>query len=139
LLWAQISQIITAEPPSKLTVAAGQPAVAKLRFNLASGYHTNSNTPSDDYLIPLRLTWEAAPVEVSAVEYPKGHLEKYSFSEKPLSVYTGDFEIVTRFQVPAGTPKGPRTLTGKLRYQACTDSTCYPPKTLTVKLPVEIR
>ena len=106
---------------------------------MAPGYHTNSNTPSDEYLIPLRLTWEAAPLEVVAIDYPKGHLEKYSFSEKPLSVYTGAFDITTRIKVPAKAPAASRTINGRLRYQACTNTVCYPPKSLAVTLAVEVR
>ncbi|MFN7925991.1 MAG: protein-disulfide reductase DsbD N-terminal domain-containing protein [Bryobacteraceae bacterium] len=139
MFWAQISSIITAEPAEKVTAKAGETASAKVRFKIAQGYHTNSNTPSDEYLIPLKLTWDAAPLEVKAVEYPKAHTEKYAFSDKPLSVYTGEFELTTKFAIPASALKGSRTVTGKLRYQACTDNTCYPPKTLAVTLPVEIR
>ena len=76
---------------------------------------------------------------MAAVEYPKPQMEKYSFSEKPLSVFSGEFEIVTRFKAPAAAPKGPQTLAGKLRYQACTSTMCLPPKTLAVQLQVEIR
>ena len=65
-------------------------------------------------------------------------MEKYSFSEKPLSVFTGNFQIVTHFKAPANAAPGPATLTGKLRYQACNSSMCLPPKTLDVSLQVEI-
>ena len=127
------------DPPQRLSLSAGQTAAAKLRVKLATGYHTNSNTPSDEYLIPLRLTWESAPLAVTSIEYPKGQMEKYAFAEKPLSVYTGDFELITHFQAPANAPKGLRTVSGKLRYQACSKNACYPPKTLVVQLPVEVR
>lgn len=139
-LWAQFgSQPVSVAPPARVVVATGETVPAKVKFQLAPGYHTNSNKPSDEYLIPLRLTWEAAPLEVGGIDYPAGHLERYSFADKPLSVYTGDFEIVTRLKAPANAPKGSREITGKLRYQACTTTTCLPPKTLTFRLPVEIR
>jgi hypothetical protein len=120
-------------------VRAGAQTAATIQVQLDTDYHVNTNTPSDDYLIPLRLTWEAAPLEVASIEYPKGRLERYQFSSKPLSVYTGDFALVTRFRAPPGSPAGSRKITGKLRYQACTQTTCYPPKTVTFELPVEIR
>jgi hypothetical protein len=110
-----------------------------LKVQLASGYHVNTNTPADEYLIPLRLTWEAQPLEVVGVEYPKGRTEKYQFSDKPLSVYTGDFDLITRFRAPPTAKKGTHKLTGKLRYQACTETTCYPPKTVPVELQADIR
>ncbi len=111
---------------------------AKITAQLRPGYHCNSNTPSDDYLIPLKLNWTAAPLAVAGVVYPKPQMEKYAFSDKPLSVYTGDFEIVTKFKVPASAPPGLAVISGKLRYQACTDRMCLPPKTVDVSLPVDV-
>jgi hypothetical protein len=125
-------------PAKKVTVKAGMAADSALPLELRSGYHVNSNTPSDDYLIPLRLTWNAGPIEATGFTFPKARMEKYSFSEKPLSVYTGDFEIVTHFKAAADAAPGPAVLTGKLRYQACNNTMCLPPKTLDVSVPVEI-
>jgi hypothetical protein len=114
-------------------------ASVKVRLMLKDGYHVNSNQPAEDYLIPLRLTWAAEPLQAENVAYPKPSMEKYSFSEKPLSVYSGSFEIVTRFRVPPTAPGGPALGTGKLRYQACNDRMCLPPKTVEVPLTIEIR
>lgn len=106
---------------------------------MKSGYHVNSNTPSDEYLIPLRLKWKPGPLEVLDIVYPKPHMETYSFTQKPLSVFTGGFELLTRFKVPQSTPAGIFTVSGTLRYQACNDKLCLPPKTLEVQLPIEIQ
>jgi hypothetical protein len=125
-------------PPRKLTVKVGAAADSALPLQLRSGYHVNSTTPSDEYLIPLRLTWNAGPLEAAGFSFPKAQMEKYSFSDKPLSVYTGDFEIVTHFKVAAGAVPGPSTLTGKLRYQACNQTMCLTPKTLDVSLAFEV-
>ena len=132
------NNVLSIAPPDKVTAKAGSEVSAKIVAQLRTGYHCNSDKPSDDYLIPLKLTWTAAPLEVAAVVYPKPQMEKYAFSEKPLSVYSGDFEIVTKFKVPASAPPGPAVLTGKLRYQACNDRMCLPPKTLDVSLPVTV-
>jgi thiol:disulfide interchange protein DsbD len=106
---------------------------------LKNGYHVNSNKPNDEYLIPLRLSWNASPLEVLEIAYPQAQTANYSFSDKPVSVLSGQFDIVTRFRVPAKAPLGASVLNGKLRYQACDDTSCLPPKTVEVKLPVEIR
>ena len=125
-------------PAKKVTAKPGAAIDSALPMELRSGYHVNSNTPSDEYLIPLRLTWNAGALESTGFAFPKPRMEKYAFSEKPLSVFTGDFEIVTHFKAPATAPPGPSTLTGKLRYQACNNTMCLPPKTLDVSLQVEI-
>ncbi len=120
----------------------GESAPLALRFKLAPGHHTNSNKPADEFLIPLKLTWDpasAAPLEITGTDYPAGKLEKYAFSEKPLSVYTGDFTVTTRLKAPSGAAKGQRTLNGKLRYQACNDTMCFAPRNLAVQATVNIQ
>lgn len=138
--WAQGNPILTVAPPQKAAGKRGSELTAKLAVTLGEGYHVNSNTPHEAYLIPLKLTWTAAPLEVESVVYPRAHDEKYQFSpDQALSVFTGNFEIVTTFKVPADATSGPAILAGKLRYQACNNTMCFPPKTVEVKQPVEIR
>ncbi len=136
---AQSSAVLTVAPPPKIAARRGAAVEARLAVQLQEGYHVNSNTPSEDYLIPLRLSWETKPFDVVEVAYPEPKLEKYKFSPQPLSVFTGDFEILTRLKAPEGAPRGPGILLGKLRYQACTHNLCLPPKTVEVRLPYEIR
>jgi len=138
-LWAQFGAILTVAPPPKIAAARASVFSARLSVQLRNGYHVNSNTPADEYMIPISLTWNVSPLEVQENIYPKPKLESYAFSTKPVSVYSGDFEIVTRFSVPARAPLGASVLTGRLRYQACTNSACFPPKTAEVRLPVDIQ
>lgn len=132
------TNLLTVTPPPKQSVKKNAEFTAKVDVQLRPGYHVNSNTPSDDYLIPLRLTWAASPLDVQQVSYPKPSMEKYDFSEKPISVFSGGFAITTRFRIPAGAAPGMMIVTGKLRYQACSNKECFPPKTIEVKLPVDI-
>src|SRR5271154_253878 len=74
---------LTVAPVPTVRTQKGAVAVVTLRASLPQGYHANSNTPSDAYLIPLALKWTGGPLQVDAVTYPKASLEKYSFSEKP--------------------------------------------------------
>lgn len=144
LLWLALTstglaaEVLTVTPPAKATVKRGAAGEVRLQVKLGAEYHSNSNTPSEDYLIPLRLTWDPALFASAEVVYPKPHLEKYDFSDKPLSVFTGDFEIVTKYKVAPNAQTGPGVVTGKLRYQACTKNACLAPKTVPVKLPVII-
>ena len=133
---AQAPGVLSISEPVKLTVPRGGEVTQPLKLQLKPGYHVNSNTPNEDFLIPIRLTWDPALVEVVSVQYPKPLSEKAEFSDKPLSVYTGNFEIVTKFRRAAKASPGPGFLNGKLRYQACNDKMCLPPKTLEVKVPL---
>lgn len=130
--------VLTIAPPAKVTAKAGATVEINVTAQLRNGYHCNSNTPSEDYLIPLKLTWTPGPLEPAEVVYPKAHMEKYSFSDVPLSVYTGDFVIATKFKVAASANPGTAFLSGKLRYQACNDRMCLPPKTIDVSVPVDV-
>jgi len=113
---------------------------SKIPVSIREGYHVNSNTPSLDYLIPLKLTWTATgALEAGAVTYPKPSLEKYEFDDKPISVFTGNFDLVANFKVAATAPAGPGVATGKLRYQACNNKACFPPKTIDVTVSYQVQ
>ena len=111
---------------------------AKIAVQLRAGYHVNSNTPAEAYLIPLKLTWNAGALETAEIVYPKPQMEKYAFSETPLSVLSGEFDILTKFKVAPAAVSGPTAITGKLRYQACNDRMCLPPKSVDVALQVDV-
>jgi hypothetical protein len=132
------NSVLTAAEPVPVKVKAGSSATVVTVLQLKNGYHMNSDKPVDEYLIPLRLTWTSTEVTAKVTRFPAAKMEKYEFSEKPLSVYSGDVKVETDFQVPS-TAKGEITLSGKVRYQACTDKMCLQPKTIpvTAKLLVE--
>jgi hypothetical protein len=114
------------------TVAAGKSAVLEMRFHVADGYHVNSHTPKSELLIPTALKLDPADgVKAGAPAYPAG--KTYSFSFDPaekLDVYAGDFTV----KLPVVATAGEHTVSGVLRYQACDNAACYPPKTLPVQV-----
>lgn len=115
-------------------VKAGKKAVVELRFRVMDGFHVNSHTPKSELLIPTNLTLQpAAGVKAAAIEYPAG--TEYSFSFEPgekLDVYSGGFTV----KVPLVAETGSHTVDGVLRYQACDNAACYPPKSLPVQVVV---
>ena len=130
---------LSVDPPRKVAVKRGGAAEVRLTVHVRNGYHVNSDAPEEDYLIPTRLRWEAGALTATETVFPKPEVERYSFSEKPLAVFSGDFQIVVRFKADAGAQAGPGTLAGKLRYQACSNDTCYRPATAEIRLPYEIQ
>jgi Disulphide bond corrector protein DsbC len=114
------------------TLPANKPGSLTLHFHTVQGFHINSHTPTADYLIPTTLTLLPVPgVKPGQLQFPAGH--PYSFSFDPatkLDVYSGDF--IVKLSVVA--PPGDHTLEGSLRYQACDNAACYPPRTLPVKV-----
>lgn len=132
--------MLTVFPPVSTVLKRGGAASVKITLRLRSGYHVNSHVPNDEFLIPLRLRFdEAGPVKAVEVSYPRPEQRDYGFSEKPVSVFTGSFVVTTCLEARPEAPVGTGALSGKLRYQACTDSMCLPPRTVEVRLPYEIR
>lgn len=138
VLIAQTSPNLTVAPVPTVKVRKGSVAAVTLRAVLPPGFHANSNTPTDEYLIPLSLKWTGGPLQSDSITYPKGTLEKYPFSAKPLSVVTGEFSISTKFKVPGDAPNGAASQNGILKYQACNDRMCFAPKTVPVSVTLEI-
>jgi DsbC/DsbD-like thiol-disulfide interchange protein len=124
--------------PEPVAAKAGTTVEVRLPLQLREGYHVNSNMPPDTYLVPLRLTWEPGPVSASETVYPKPSLRKVDFFPAPLPVFSGRFELLTRFKVAASAQPGLVNVAGKLRYQACNDRLCLPPKTIEITLPVSV-
>ena len=129
--------VLTLKPPVGTVVKKGSTVDVKVIATLNEGFHLNSHTPTEDYLIPLTLKWEG-PLEEVEVTYPKPQMEKYAFDDKPLSVLTGQFPLITKFKAPASVSPGPITLNGKVRYQACNNNSCFAPKTVPVTLTVQV-
>jgi hypothetical protein len=80
---------LTIAPVPTVRAHKGSVAVVTFKAALPPGFHANSNTPTDAYLIPLTLKWTGGPLQADGITYPKAAQEKYSFSDKPLSVVKG--------------------------------------------------
>jgi hypothetical protein len=114
------------------TVPAGKPAVLQLRFQLLQGFHVNSHTPKSEFLIPTALTLQpAAGVKAGDLLYPPGQPFSFSFDPKEkVDVYAGAFIV----KLPVVATAGEHTMDGTLKYQACDNASCYPPRTIPVKI-----
>ena len=132
------SNVLLLPKPDPVVAKAGTTIEVKLPLQLREGYHVNSNTPPDPYLIALRLTWDSGPFTAADVVYPKPSPLKVEFFPAPLPVFSGRFELLTRFKVAASAQPGLVNVPGKLRYQACNDHLCLPPKTIDITLPVSV-
>ena len=115
-------------------VKAGEAQVVELRFRVQDGFHINSHTPKDELLIPTALQLNAASgMKIVDEQYPKGSTFRLPLDKtETLDVYQGEFRVSVRLVAP----KGSSTLTGALKYQACDNAVCYPPKTLPVVVAV---
>jgi Disulphide bond corrector protein DsbC. len=120
--------------PEQVTVAAGKSTPVALHFRIAQGMHINSHTPADEFLIPTVFSMPANEgVKLDGATYPSGALITLPSDPKTkLSVYTGEFII----QAKIVSQPGDHLVQAKLHYQACNDSQCLPPRTITVPIDV---
>ena len=99
----------------------GRAVEAAVVLDIPSGFHVNANKVSNKFSIPTTVKVEAPNgVRVGAVAFPRGKIQKLSFSNEPLSLYEG--RPVLRFNVtfPANFQTGVTELRAKVRYQAVT-------------------
>lgn len=121
--------------PEQVSVPAGKTSPVELHFRIQQGLHINSHTPRDKFLIPTALSFPAnSGVKLEGATYPAG--VEYALPADPethLNVYTGDFAIQARISAQ----HGDHLVQAKLRYQACDQTQCMPPRTATVAIDVE--
>ena len=131
---------VTAVPVPRVTVAAGRSARLEVKFRVADGFHINSNQPGSDLLIPTRLRFSVpTDVSVSKVTYPPGHHFTLAIApQEKLNVYTGEFAIAAVVSPMRSATPGRYKVRGELKYQACNDRSCFPPKKVPVEFEVRV-
>ena len=115
--------------------ATGRTELA-LDVTIEPGWHVNSDDPDRPYLIPTALELdEPEGASLEAIRYPEPLLRTLKFAgETPLRLFEGEFTIAV--ELSGGTPE---RVEGRLRYQACSDTTCLPPAELPVSFQLEKR
>lgn len=127
-------------PSPVVTVTRGKSNPVNLRFRVSSGFHVNSNQPKSEFLIPTALKVSApTDIVIGKVTYPAGSEMSFSFSpDDKLSVYTGEFPVVVEVRPLAEVIPAKYMIRGELKYQACDNAACYPPKKLPVQFEVQV-
>jgi DsbC/DsbD-like thiol-disulfide interchange protein len=117
----------------------GRTVQAAVVIDIPSGYHVNGNKPLGKYAIPTVLKIEApGGVRVSPVNYPRASLRSFPFSKEQLAVYEGRAVLRFNVTIPANFDAGVTELRARLRYQSCTDDTCFQPETREIKMPIGV-
>ncbi len=113
----------------------------KLAFELeiAKTWHINSNKPNEDFLIKSEINISKSQnFEIVTIVYPKAKDIKFSFSDKPVSVYEGKETIGVVMKSTKNIPFGEYKIPIEFVYQACNDITCMAPESIfdTIKISV---
>jgi hypothetical protein len=131
---------VTLLPPGVTTVTGGKQGQARLRFRISPGFHINSNTPKSEFLIPTVLKLDApTDIVVGKITYPQGEEMSFPFApNEKLSVYSGEFSVGVLVRPLHNVVPSKYMFRGQLRYQACDNAACYPPKKLPVQFEVRV-
>jgi len=94
-------------------------------IKLSDGWHINSDTPLQDYLIPTQLN-NVAGQALKNVEYPDAETRTLGFQRSALSLFEGNLELLATWPGHEDS----NSVIVNLRLQACNDEICLAPETL---------
>jgi cytochrome c biogenesis DsbD-like protein len=131
---------VTMSPPPIARVVRGKANTVELQFHISSGFHINSNKPRAEYLIPTALKLDApTDIVLGGITYPEGQEMSFAFApNEKLSVYSREFDLAVMVRPLASVLPGDYEFHGQLKYQACDNAACYPPKQLPVRFVVKV-
>src|SRR5215467_8295490 len=131
---------VTLSPVPLTTITSGKSVNVDLNFHVGSAFHINSNTPKSEYLIATTLKVNPpTDIVIGKITYPPGEDASFPFApDEKLSVYSGDFNLTVSVHPLSSVIPGKYAMHGQLKYQACDNAACYPPKTLPVDFEVKV-
>ena len=131
---------VSFDPPSPVVVTPGRVAHVTLVFRVGDGFHINSHKPLDELLLPTVVNFSPpTDIMIAKVQYPDGDLLSFPFSpESKLSVYSGEFRVTAAIRPAQTMPHGTFRVHGDLRFQACNDRQCFPPRKIPVQFDVKV-
>ncbi len=138
---AQGGPSVEMAPAGTTSVVRGKAGKVELDFRVKRGFHINSNHPNSPYLIPTILKLDP-PTDIAAGEviYPAGRNLSFAFApDEKLNVYSGDFALQVTVHPLRSVIPGKYNVRGQLRYQACDDRACYPPRNLPLHFEVQVK
>ena len=112
---------------------------ATVTMSIPGGLHVNSYRPNSEYAIPTTVRPSGAGLRFGAVIYPRGKNRKFEFSESTINVYEGRVTFGFNVTVPQNFKGNMIRVRVVVRYQACTDEVCYPPRSKTITLTAAVK
>ncbi len=110
-----------------VTLRAKRSADHQLLIDIAikPGWHINSHSPRQDYLIPTTISLSDDPLD--NIIYPPAGLKKLSFGQQELALYENQLKLTAA--LPSAYKNRP-VITIQAQLQACDDKHCLAPETI---------
>jgi len=117
----------------------GDSAALRVTVAIPAGWHIQSNAPLDDFLIPTVVTATGEGVRFGAPRFPKPLMKEFPALGGQVALF--EDTVVVRVPAwrkgagkdPAGTVRALSKSQVTLRYQACNDTQCLPPRTVAAR------
>jgi len=117
---------------------AGQKVGFFARFTLRPGWHIYG-APLPAGYTATSIEFEGPAVTRQDIAWPEPEMVEFPVLKETLPVYSGSFEIQGTLLLKFPLPEGELTLPGRLRFQACSQTICEPPQTITFHLPLTLQ
>ncbi len=139
---------VSAKPVSHLSIAPVPPVVIApggkgdltLQLKVAPGFHIQANPATLPGLIATKVDLATMPpYQAGKPLFPKPKPYKVKGLSVSIDTFEGELSIRVPLTVLAGAAAGKTSLSGKIRYQACDASLCFPPQFENFVVPVEVR
>jgi DsbC/DsbD-like thiol-disulfide interchange protein len=121
-------------------VVPGGKTPLNIALQVNRGFHVNSNKPNDELLLPTVVHLNPPQgIMIVNIHYPAGEQLSLPFMGKDtLSVYSGSFSVTADVLILKSVAPGTLRVHGEVKYQACDNRQCFPPKTTPLEFDVKV-
>ena len=131
--------VVTVAPIGEVVVPRGGRAPLEIALRVNRGFHVNSHQPNDELLLPTVVHLDPPEgITITNIVYPEAEELELPFASKKLSVYSGSFAVIAEVRAHKFVTLDTRRVRGEVRYQACDNRQCFPPKTAPFQFDVKV-
>jgi hypothetical protein len=132
--------LVSVAPIDTIVVARGGKAPLGIALQVNRGFHVNSHQPNDELLLPTVVHLNPPEgIVIMGIAYPEAEELTLPFAgNEKMSVYSGSFEVTAEVRIPKSAALGTQRVHGEVRYQACDNRQCFPPKTTPLEFDVKV-
>ncbi|MFO8089198.1 MAG: cytochrome c biogenesis protein CcdA [Desulfatiglandaceae bacterium] len=93
----------------------------------------------EEGMVPTKLiVGEKAGLRLNDVQFPLPSRLTFEYAPEPLDLYSGEFPVRAVVLVDRDAEPGRHLLEGRLSYQACSSTACFPPEDINFKIGFEV-
>ncbi len=123
---------------SPATIPSGGSGTARITASIESGWYLYSISQPPGGPTQTRIALGEGPFKMGRVSGPRPRVKMDPNFGINTETYAGSAVFALQFTVEPGTPEGPQTLNASVRFQACTEEVCLPPRTIRLSSAVTI-